>query len=73
MIIFKTTSYEERRNDTRLIKQVMNTQRYKLYQVGLCIFWYVVFVIKLDVEAQVKHLEEILCLLLATHLEIVAI
>ena len=38
---------------------------------GLC--RQVVFVIKLDVEAQVKHLEEIVCLLLATHLEIAAI
>ena len=38
---------------------------------GLC--RQVVFVIKLDVEAQDKHLEEIICLMLATHLEIVAI
>ena len=33
----------------------------------------VVFVIKLDVEAQENHLEEIIFLMLSTHLEIVAI
>ena len=38
---------------------------------GLC--RQVVFVIKFDVDAQEKHPEEILCLILATHLEIVAI
>ena len=37
---------------------------------GLC--RQVVFVIKLE-EAQEKHLEETLCLMLAAHLEIVAI
>ena len=40
MIIFKTSSFEERRKYTRLVSFVINTQSYKMYQVGLCISWY---------------------------------